>query len=82
MMSRSSCRMGALVRLIRAACADDWARPAPSLDTIIADDEFQGFPGPPPTIPVPRALMLLHASGRSFFAGPRSPGSDHPLGYH
>ena len=65
---------GALVRLIRAACADDWARPAPSLDTIIADDEFQGFPGPPPTIPVPRALMLLHASGRSFFAGPRSPG--------
>ena len=22
---------GALVRLIRAACADDWARPAPSL---------------------------------------------------
>ena len=35
---------------------------------------FEAFPGPPPRVPEPRALMLLHASGRSLFSGQRAAG--------
>ena len=62
---------GTLIRLVRPEFQPEEVR---TLASILSDEDFQGFPGPFPRVPEPRALMLLHTSGRSFFSGQRAAG--------
>ena len=62
---------GSLVRLIRAEFPLDRCA---SLTDLLESDDFSHFQGPFPHVPEPRALMILHRSGRFLFGAGRSAG--------